>query len=332
MHVKNFIKFFIFSVIIVSSLSVAISNADQTPTDIQKHWGKDAILSAASEGWAYIEKDKFNPNKTATREEVIWMLVGACDTVKIDKFDKEKKADMTKYKDKPSEWAKIRMSEAIGNGLISGYSDGTIKPKASITRAEFAVIMGRLIDKNAWYKEQYLPFADFIPSWAFKGLQTAYKNGIVKGYADNTFKPNAKVTKAEALVMIERWQKLNPLKPVPCQEFKKIVQILSLTEMNDDNSILLYYGPKGKTTSTEEEKFYISHLEDGNFTVVLSDFKDRTYKDLQFALGTVLPTSAGKLIAEIKSMEDINKKEITLDNKKVGIYIYPSYTAISIKK
>lgn len=325
-----FTRFTIFSALIIVFLSTDISYAVQTSIDISKHWAKDAITSANAEGWAYIENGKYNPNKAATREEVVWMLVGACKTVPVEGFDINKKADITKFKDKPSSWAQDRMAVAVGNAFVSGYSDGTLKPKANITRAELAVILGRLSKTSE--SSNFLPFWDSIPLWAVNEVEKTYALKIVTGYADGSFKPNANVTKAEALVMIERWKKLHPAKPQLCEEFKKISNALKGIEMIDDNLMLLYYGPNGKTTSVQEEKFYISRFKDGNFAVILSDFEDETYKDLQTALNTILPTSAGKLINEVKNMSNVNEKQITLDNKKIDIYVFPSYTTISIRK
>lgn len=306
--------------------------AASNPTDINKHWAAADITSASSEGWAYIENGKFNPNKAATREEVAWMLVGTWETVKDSHFDINMKADLTKYKDKPSEWASDAMAAAVGNGLIEGYPDNTIRAQSHITRAEFAVLLSRLV--GGYPLENSLSFSDSIPSWAVNGIYKVYKKGIIKGYPDKSFKANANVTKAEALTMIKRWKDEQPVKSQPCEEFKKIAGTLKGIEMKYDNTMLVYYGSNGKTASNQELTFYMARREDGGTTVALNDFTDQTYKDLQTALKTILPASAGKLIDEVKNinMSGSTKKEITLDNKKISIRVFPSYITISIGK
>ena len=101
---KSFIKCITLLMIAVSvflfNLTSITALASQ-PTDIKSHWAKSDISSAASEGWAYMEGQKFSPNKAATREKVVWMLVGASKTIKSS-IDLNTKADMTKFKDKPS--------------------------------------------------------------------------------------------------------------------------------------------------------------------------------------------------------------------------------------
>lgn len=322
---------FIFSALIIFLLTVSMAYAAKAPSDISKHWAKADITSANNEGWAYVVNGKFNPNKAATREEVAWMLVGACKTVQVKGFDINKKADLTKFKDKPSSWASGRMAIAIGNGLIGGYPDKTIKPKASITRAEFAVILSRLIPEKTTVS--FLPFWDYIPKWAIEGITKAYSKGLIKGYANNSFKATANVTKAEALVMIARWKKLQPPVPVPaCKEFKNIVKTVKGTEIVDDNSRLYYYGPDGKTDTSREGKFYITDNENGNFHFVMSDFSDETYANLKVALKPILPTSADKLISAMKSPPESNKYEMTCDNKKILIYYFGAYISVFITK
>ena len=220
------------------------------PNDIQKHWAKEAILSANLQNWAYLEGNQFKPNKSATREEVMWMLVGALKTVHIDNFNINKKTVLSKYKDKPSTWVAGRLSIAVGNGLISGYPDGTLRPKSPITRAEFAVIMSRLIKGDP--PISFSSFWDYIPQWALPGVKKAYAKNIIGGYPNGAFGASKNVTKAEALVMIKRFLKLEEdkvseevkkLEALP-EEMKKIAKELgsnAKATVNDNAKWFNYY-------------------------------------------------------------------------------------------
>lgn len=54
-------------------------------------------------------------------------------------------AAVTSFKDVPtSHWAKASINEAVAKGYFKGYSDGTFKPGATVTRAEFAVLLARV--------------------------------------------------------------------------------------------------------------------------------------------------------------------------------------------
>ena len=258
-------------IVFVFTLSISTNQAQTPqPSDIKNHWAKSTIASANSEGWAYVEGKKFNPNKAATREEVMWMLVGALKVAPAKSFDINKKTDLSKFKDKPSKWSEGRISIAVGNGLIKGYTDGTLKTKTSITRAEFAVIMSRLIEKDT--TDQLLPFWDYIPKWALSGIKMAYSKGIIGGYPSGAFGANKNVTKAEALVMIKRWRD-NPAlqKPKLSKEYSELQTIFKDNLVLSDN--MLYYYEKGyEKDKYDSGLFNITEAEYG-YTIMINPKK-----------------------------------------------------------
>jgi uncharacterized repeat protein (TIGR02543 family) len=90
---------------------------------------------------------------------------------------------------------------------IGGYEDGTLRPNDSITRAEIATIFMRLLNSDV--REEYFStnaeFSDVVSgSWCNDAIATLSKCGLVKGYPDGTFKPNAKITRAEFAVIASR--------------------------------------------------------------------------------------------------------------------------------
>lgn len=85
--------------------------------------------------------------------------------------------------------------------VINGYEDGTFKPDATITRAEFTkmvVYTLGLQDIQVEPKE----FSDIDSHWARYNIKTAYDNGIINGMGDGTFAPDANVTYEQALKMV----------------------------------------------------------------------------------------------------------------------------------
>ena len=85
-------------------------------------------------------------------------------------------------------------------GYIIGYEDGTVKPNAGITRAEVATIFFRLLTDEArerfWCEtNDYSDVAD--GSWYNNAVSTLSNMGILGGYEDGTFRPNAPITRAE---------------------------------------------------------------------------------------------------------------------------------------
>ena len=84
---------------------------------------------------------------------------------------------------------------------IIGYSDGTFRPNAAITRAEFAAIAARFDndgDKTA------AAFSDIANHWAKDEISVAYNNGWVDGYPDGTFGPQRSITRAETMTLVNR--------------------------------------------------------------------------------------------------------------------------------
>lgn len=91
--------------------------------------------------------------------------------------------------------------------ILKGYEDGTFKPNNNITRAEFAAVAVRALGLEEAAKNTFgaTKFADVPAShWAAGYINVAVGRGIIKGYPDGTFKPEANVTNAEAMAMLIR--------------------------------------------------------------------------------------------------------------------------------
>ncbi|NLI56950.1 MAG: S-layer homology domain-containing protein [Clostridium sp.] len=107
------------------------------------------------------------------------------------------------FTDIEGHWAKEHVMELAKLGIVSGYTDGSIKPNDNITRAEMAVIVVKAVSLEP-AKEINLDFKDKdeIPNWAAGYIQTAVDSGIITGYEDNTFKPSKNLTREEMVVLI----------------------------------------------------------------------------------------------------------------------------------
>ena len=101
-------------------------------------------------------------------------------------------------------WGEVYILEAVEKKLVQGYPDGTFRPDQPITRAEFLVMLVKALGLKGG--EAALPFTDRdkIGPWAREAVAIAVQEGIVTGYADGTFRPDAYITRAEMAVMIAR--------------------------------------------------------------------------------------------------------------------------------
>ncbi|MBA9087186.1 putative phosphodiesterase [Fontibacillus solani] len=107
-----------------------------------------------------------------------------------------------KLSDIAGHWAEASIQELAAKGIVSGYADGTFKPKGEVTRAEFAVMLARMLNMQG--NGATLEFTDnaSIGAWAKEGIAQAVQAGIVNGYGDGSFRPNARISRTEMVTMI----------------------------------------------------------------------------------------------------------------------------------
>lgn len=83
--------------------------------------------------------------------------------------------------------------------IVEGYPDGSFAPAANITRGEFAAIAARFLSE-AYAGESR--FSDLDGHWAAEYVDRAAQKGWIKGYPDGTFRPDALITRAEAISLV----------------------------------------------------------------------------------------------------------------------------------
>lgn len=94
---------------------------------------------------------------------------------------------------------------------IVGYDDGTFRPDSNMSRAEAAAIFARLISekKGENVSGTKTSFSDISKNEWYAGyVSYLEKYGIIKGYDDNTFRPDSSVTRAEFVSMTVRFYDL----------------------------------------------------------------------------------------------------------------------------
>ena len=101
---------------------------------------------------------------------------------------------------KDGAWCCRAVSTLTSMGIIKGYTDGTFRPNADITRAELATIIARFAKLDVNTKT----FSDINGHWAQKSIELAAGNGWINGYTDGTFRPNKSIIRAETFAMINR--------------------------------------------------------------------------------------------------------------------------------
>ncbi|CAK4858134.1 unnamed protein product [Aphanomyces euteiches] len=106
------------------------------------------------------------------------------------------------FSDISRHWAESGIKLAVSKGIVKGYPDNMFKPDNAVTRAEFAVMLMNVLKPQGEGVE--LTFTDTakIGTWGKKAVAQAVQAGIIKGYPDGTFRPNAEITRVEMAVML----------------------------------------------------------------------------------------------------------------------------------
>jgi len=174
-------------------------------TDTQGHWAEKEINKWANNGLAggYSNGD-FQPNGKVTRAEFVTLVNRA--------FGIEKQSSVGTFSDINSEaWFFNDVCTAKAVGYVSGYQDGTFKPNKTITRQEVAGILTRLLnlEQNPTGVNNFKDWKQ-IPQWSRASIGAVVTNNLMGGFPDNTFKPLQSITRAEAVVSLDRAMQFNP--------------------------------------------------------------------------------------------------------------------------
>ncbi|WP_308637869.1 immunoglobulin-like domain-containing protein [Paenibacillus silvisoli] len=136
--------------------------------------------------------------------EVGGSVNGGSITADVNHFTKFAVMVVDQLSDITGHWAEASIKQAVSNGIVKGYQDGTFKPGKTVTRAEFAVMLMNALKPEG--NGAALTFTDKaeIGAWAQKAVAQAVQAGIITGYADGSFGPNEEITRAEMAAMIAK--------------------------------------------------------------------------------------------------------------------------------
>jgi len=162
--------------------------------DVAGHWAFDNIKNLIALGAVNGYPDgSFKPDNNITRAEFAAILVKA--------FKLENKGGKT-FADTMSHWAKDFIAAAAANGIINGYDAATFGPDDLITREQMAVMVANATKLAPAPEETRFADSGLISGWAREAMAAATGSGIIKGYPDNTVRPQNSATRGEAVTVI----------------------------------------------------------------------------------------------------------------------------------
>lgn len=106
-------------------------------------------------------------------------------------------------------WAAPYIVKLAEKKIFTGFQDGTFRPDAPISRAEFAVLLDQAMNLTPVRDRRV--FRD-VPRryWAAEAIQTAYAAGFMNGYPGQRFQPKQSLTRVEAIMAIATGLRLQP--------------------------------------------------------------------------------------------------------------------------
>ncbi|THF81724.1 RCC1 domain-containing protein [Cohnella fermenti] len=105
------------------------------------------------------------------------------------------------FADTNGHWARKDIESLASKLIVNGISNESFAPNATITRAEFAALLVRALGLQAEATDN--PFDDVQANdWFAADVQAALQAGLIRGFADGTFRPNERITREQMAVMI----------------------------------------------------------------------------------------------------------------------------------
>ena len=206
------------------------------------------------------------PNNQITRAEVATIFYRLLEDEVRDEYD----TTVNDFSDVSADsWYNQTVSTLASMGIVKGYEDGTFRPNAPITRAEFGAIATRFFaETGATYEPG--TFSDVTgDEWYANAIQDAVNLGLIGGYEDGTVRPNNNITRAEACAIVNR-----TLGRVPDADHLLPDDVMKTWPDNPESA--WFYADMQEATNGHE---YSWITEDGNEVEEWTDILDKDWND-----------------------------------------------------
>ncbi len=163
----------------------------------QTEWARESIEYLVAKNIVNgVSDTSFEPQRNVTRAEFLKMVILA--------FGIQSGENSEEFNDVNSaDWFYEYAMSGKDAGIINGDENGNFNPGVNISRQDMAVMLYRCM-KNIETADNAVSFGDSkdIKDYAFDAINALSTEGIINGYEDNTFRPFANATRAEATKMI----------------------------------------------------------------------------------------------------------------------------------
>ena len=287
--------------VLAASMAMSVT-AFGAPTDIQGHWAQNTINKWVDKGDISGYPDgTFRPNNMITRAEFVVLVNNAMGY---------SKSGYAYFSDVPNHyWGKNAIQTGVAAGYISGDGDGTFRPNDPVTRQEAAAMISRILglkqnDSRAYrYTDSYA-----ISNWAKGVVGAVSEAGIMAGYPDGSFGPNKVLTRAEAVLALDKTMNYKPGdKEEDKEETKKEDMLLTQSKLEDttvtgDLTISDRLGTK--TITLEDVTVKGKLIVDGGGEIIL---RDCNIKEMVMDQKDTAVKASGKTTVEKTTFKKIGK-------------------------
>ncbi|WP_419892233.1 S-layer homology domain-containing protein [Paenibacillus xylanexedens] len=132
------------------------------------------------------------------------------------------------FSDVTNHWSRDDVQDLASRLIVQGTGENVFAPDRSITRAEFTAVLLRGLGLHSPRSTEAASFTDVkTGSWYEDEVQTAVSYGLISGYADESFRPNNEISRAEALTIVSRAMKLVGLAQADASETTSLLSTYS---------------------------------------------------------------------------------------------------------
>ena len=175
-------------------------------TDMVSHWAGASVATVVNKNlFKGVSETSFLPNASMTRAMFITVL-GRMDGVDIAAYQSTEFEDVTM-----DSWYGAYVEWADDNEIASGITETKFAPETPITREQMATILTNYCTYKgqgpvgAWAIQLKYTDLERVSDWAGEGVMFATMKAYMTGYADGSFGPQNKATRAETAVIISRF-------------------------------------------------------------------------------------------------------------------------------
>lgn len=185
---------------LTSKVAAAADGVASPANDITGHWAKKQLDEWMENGYIQGFQDgSFRPDQAISRVEFV-ALVNRM-------FAYHGTADIS-FKDVPATaWFATQVEAAVQAGYVNGFPDGTFQPNQSLSRVEAAVMLAKLtplLMKEGEHPLDIFKDAGSVPGYGRGALSALLVAGYMKGFPNQTVGPAKSLTRAEAVVLLDR--------------------------------------------------------------------------------------------------------------------------------